>query len=218
MLRLTLVRHASTAWNEARRYQGWGDPPLSERGVAEALRLRARLAGERFDRVVASDLGRARETAEIAVPGAAVEADRRLRELHFGAWEGLTWEECVARDGDLPRRWAEDPYGCAPPGGEETRTFEARVADALGGLPAEGSVLWVVHAGVVHAALARWLGVPLRRILALRVGACGITRAEVSGGGAVVTCVNDTAHMEDFDGPGIPPERFRAHMQTSARP
>ncbi|MBV9775085.1 MAG: histidine phosphatase family protein, partial [Gemmatimonadetes bacterium] len=51
LLRLTLVRHGSTPWNEAGRYQGWGDPPLSERGRAQALRLRARLEGEAFDRV-----------------------------------------------------------------------------------------------------------------------------------------------------------------------
>ena len=49
MLRLTLVRHASTAWNEARRYQGWGDPPLSARGRDEALTLQQTLHGESFD-------------------------------------------------------------------------------------------------------------------------------------------------------------------------
>jgi alpha-ribazole phosphatase len=195
VLRLTVVRHGSTAWNEAGRYQGWGDPPLSERGRGEAERLRVRLAGERFDRVVASDLRRARETAEIALPGAEVETDARLRELHFGAWEGLTWAECTARDGDLLTRWTEDPLSCAPPEGEETRAFEARLAAALGDLPESGEVLWVVHAGVIHAALARWLGVPLRQTFALRLSACGITRAEFFPGGVRITCVNDTAHM-----------------------
>lgn len=195
MLRLTLVRHGSTEWNEAGRYQGWGDPPLSERGRGEALRLRARLEGERFDRVVASDLLRASETAEIAVPGAVVEADPRLRELHFGAWEGLTWAECARRDGDLLRRWTGDPSAVSPPEGETTAVFEARVAAALDELPGEGSVLWVVHAGVVHAALARWMGVALRQTFALRIGACGVTRAELFPGGARVLCVNETAHM-----------------------
>jgi broad specificity phosphatase PhoE len=199
VLRLTLVRHASTAWNEAGRYQGWGDPPLSERGREEAERLRARLAGERFDRVVASDLRRARETAEIALPALVpvleVETDPRLRELHFGAWEGLTWAECTARDGDLLTRWTEDPLSCAPPEGEETRAFEARVGSAVGEIPGNGQVLWVVHAGVIHAALARWLGVSLRQTFALRLSACGITRAEFFPGGVRITCVNDTAHM-----------------------
>lgn len=197
MLRLTVVRHGTTEWNETGRYQGWGDPPLSERGRAEAERLRARLAGEAFDQVVASDLLRARETAGIALPGAPVETDRRLREMHFGAWEGLTWDECTARDGDLLVRWTADPAAVAPPEGESAAAFEARVAAALDALPAEGSALVVAHAGTIHAVLARWLGVTLKQTFALRIGPCGITRAWVfPDGGVRVQCVNDTAHME----------------------
>lgn len=195
MLRLTLVRHGTTAWNDSGRYQGWSDTPLSEQGVAEAERLRARLAGERFDRVVASDLLRARRTAEIALPGVAVETDRRFREMNFGAWEGLTWDECTARDGDLPARWAADPASCAPPEGESAAEFEARVAAGLDALPAEGSALVVAHAGTIHAVLARWLGITLKQTFALHVGRCGITRAELFPGGVRVLCVNDTAHM-----------------------
>ena len=194
MLRLTLIRHGTTEWNEARRFQGWGDPPLSATGRAEAERLRDHLAGERFDTVVASDLLRARETAAIALPGAAIETSPALREMSFGAWDGLTWDECVARDGDLIRRWSDDPAAVDPPGGEPLRDFEARIDTMLAALPDEGSQLWVVHAGVVHAILARWMDVPLRRTFALHISACGITRAEVfPGGGAKVTCVNETA-------------------------
>jgi broad specificity phosphatase PhoE len=194
VLRLTLVRHGSTEWNETGRFQGWGDPPLSARGRGEAERLGAHLAGEEFGRVVASDLLRARETAALALPGVPVETDPRLREMDFGAWDGLTWNECVARDGDLIQRWSEDPAAAAPPGGESLAAFEARIAAALAELPEEGSHLWVVHAGVVHAILARWMDVPLRRTFALHISACGVTRAEVfPGGGAKVTCVNETA-------------------------
>jgi alpha-ribazole phosphatase/probable phosphoglycerate mutase len=192
VLRLTLVRHGSTEWNQTGRFQGWGDPPLSAQGRAEAERLRGHLANETFDRVVASDLVRARETAAIALPGASVETDPRLREMSFGTWDGLTWDECVARDGDLIRRWSDDPAAVDPPGGEALADFEARIAAALGGLPEEGSHLWVVHAGVIHAILARWMDVPLRRTFALHISACGITRAEIfPGGGARVTCVNE---------------------------
>lgn len=205
MLRLTVTRHGSTDWNESGRYQGWGDRALSARGRREAARLHARIGGEHFDRVVASDLRRARETAAIARPGVTVESDPRLREFHFGAWDGLTWDECVARDGDLISRWMDDPAGTVPPEGEALHAFEDRVAAALDDLPEEGTVLCVVHAGVVHAMLARWLGVPLRQTFALHVGACGLTRAELHpGGGVRVLCVNDTAHMADSK-PGSPP-------------
>jgi alpha-ribazole phosphatase len=194
VLRLTLVRHGSTEWNETGRFQGWGDPPLSARGRGEAERLGAHLAGEEFGRVVTSGLLRARETAALALPGAHVETDPRLREMDFGAWDGLTWNECVARDGDLIQRWSEDPAAAAPPGGESLAAFETRIAAALADLPEEGSHLWIVHAGVIHAILARWMDIPLRRTFALHISACGITRAELfPGGGAKVTCVNETA-------------------------
>jgi alpha-ribazole phosphatase len=198
VLHLTLLRHGATAWNEAGRYQGWGDRPLSDRGRADAARLRPRLAGERFDRVVASDLRRAVETAELALPGAAIERDERLREMDFGAWDGLTWDECTARDGDLVSRWAADPEAWCPPEGESVAAFASRISRAVEALPEAGRVLWVVHAGVIHALLARWMEVPLRRTFALHVAACGLTRVELHpGGGVRIACVNDTAHLPD---------------------
>jgi len=193
VLRLTLVRHGSTEWNETGRFQGWGDPPLSARGRAEAGHLRGTLRGERFDRVVTSGLVRARQTAEIALPGAALASDERLREMNFGAWDGLTWDECAARDGDLIRRWVDDPSAVTPPGGEKLAVFDARIAAALAALPAQGDHLWVVHAGVIHAILARWMDVPLRRTFALHISACGVTRAELFEGGARIACVNEAA-------------------------
>ena len=72
MLRLTLVRHGTTGWNESGRFQGWGDPLLSAWGRAEAVRLRAHLAGESYVRVVDSVHLLARETSSIALPSAAV--------------------------------------------------------------------------------------------------------------------------------------------------
>jgi broad specificity phosphatase PhoE len=194
VLRLTLVRHGSTEWNEKGRFQGWGDPPLSAKGRGEAERLGAHLAGEEFGLVVTSGLLRARETAALAFPGAEAHTDPRLREMNFGAWDGLTWAECVERDGDLIGRWSEDPSAVTPPGGESLADFEFRIAAALADLPEEGARLWVVHAGVIHAILARWMDVPLRRTFALHISACGITRAEIfPGGGAKVMCVNETA-------------------------
>jgi len=196
VLHLTLVRHGSTEWNEASRYQGWGDPPLSARGRAEAEHLHARLAGEAFDVVMTSDLRRAVETAGIAVPGVEVVRDARLREMNFGAWDGLTWDECAARDADLVRRWVEDPDACAPPEGETGAAFASRISAAVDAFPESGRVLCVAHAGVIHALVARWMEVPLRRTFTLHFSACGITRVELHpGGGARILCVNDTSHM-----------------------
>ena len=81
--RLVLVRHGESTWNAEARLQGQPDPPLSERGRAEAAALAPVVAVRRRSASSASDLGRARETAElIGLAGAARRAlagDRRRR-------------------------------------------------------------------------------------------------------------------------------------------
>ena len=86
----------------------------------------------RFDRVITSPLFRARETAEIIVPGAGVEADPRLKEMDYGAWEGLTYtqiEDATARpaaSGSSPRTGsparAASPATTSPSGSARSST------------------------------------------------------------------------------------------------
>jgi broad specificity phosphatase PhoE len=92
MTTLLLVRHGETDWNADGRLQGHTDRPLNDYGRRQAETLAAELEGETFDAIYASDLARARETAEIVgerlhVP---VELDPDLREKNWGSWEGLT--------------------------------------------------------------------------------------------------------------------------------
>src|SRR5712692_8153285 len=101
-----LVRHGETEWNRARRYQGWSDSPLTERGIAQAKaighRLRA-LPEAASAEIVASPIGRARRTAEIIAEclgrTAPLRFDERLREISIGAWDGLDRREIRARMG-----------------------------------------------------------------------------------------------------------------------
>jgi broad specificity phosphatase PhoE len=93
---LLLVRHGETDWNAEGRLQGHTDRPLNEYGRRQAKELAAQLAGEgAVDAIYASDLARAKETAEIvgARLGLPVVVDPDLREKHWGNWEGLTGDE-----------------------------------------------------------------------------------------------------------------------------
>jgi broad specificity phosphatase PhoE len=195
VLELTLVRHASTALNEQRRYQGWIDPPLSPRGCAEALQLRERLRDAHFDRIVYSDLRRCVDTAALALPGVSAEADARLRELHFGAWDGCTYNECEARDAARLHAWTRDPIGETPPGGEPFDRFRQRVDGALDALPREGSALIIAHGGPIRRILARALGLEWSRVVLMQLSPCGITRLALHPDGGHLRCWNDTAHI-----------------------
>jgi probable phosphoglycerate mutase len=95
MTTLLLVRHGETDWNAEGKLQGHTDRPLNEYGRRQARALAERLVGEEIDAVYASDLSRARETAEIlgAQLGLPVAVDPDLREKNWGNWEGLTSDE-----------------------------------------------------------------------------------------------------------------------------
>jgi broad specificity phosphatase PhoE len=98
MCTLLLVRHGETDWNAAGRLQGRTDRPLNDYGRVQAKKLAEQLQGDGITAIYASDLARARETAEILGErlGLRIVTDADLRERNWGTWEGLTPEERLA--------------------------------------------------------------------------------------------------------------------------
>lgn len=155
--RLVIVRHGESTWNAEERLQGQLDPPLSDRGREQARALGAAADLRAFppERVVCSDLSRARETAELlgVTPG---RFDPRWREIDIGEWGGRTAAEIDAQGGGLTN-WRGGPR--TAPDGEPWSAFAARVAGAFDELAtAGGSWLVVSHGGCVRAACAHVTG------------------------------------------------------------
>ncbi len=162
MTELLLVRHGETDWNAERRWQGHADPPLNEQGRTQARELADRLAGERVDAVYASDLRRARETAEIVAErlGAEVHSLPELREIDVGNWSGLTTAEIGERFPGALERMKEHGYGWRD--GETPPQLAERVLGAVRRIAAEhpaGRVLVVGHGGTIRAIRAAAAGV-----------------------------------------------------------
>lgn len=133
MTELVLVRHGETDWNIQGRFQGQSDPPLNERGLAQARALALELAGEKVAAVYTSDLHRAHQTAEILAQalGAPLRIDPRLREIHQGAWEGMVMEDIRRGYPEEFEKRAADPLASVPPGGEGVRRVQERALEAV---------------------------------------------------------------------------------------
>ena len=204
-MQLVCVRHGRTAWNADRRFQGQTDIPLDAEGRAQAQALAAHLAPESFDLTVASDLTRARTTAEAICAGRTqpLELDTSLREMHFGEWEGLTWTQIIERWPELADRYEASPRQYTPAGGESWEHLCARVEAALRRIAArlgpDGRGLIVSHAGVMHATLhairlASADGADATDELRVRLVPAGIIRLRGSfDDGWTIDVINETA-------------------------
>jgi broad specificity phosphatase PhoE len=153
--RILLLRHGESEWNAQGRWQGHGDPSLTELGRAQAREAGAQLASAGIERIVSSDLARAFETAQLvaAALGLAVERDALWRERDIGIWTGLTRDEIAAR---WPRDYAHfrsHHADARPGGGESDAMLRARAHAALAALRARHSgecVLVVAHRGIAR--------------------------------------------------------------------
>jgi len=153
---LLLVRHAET--DMAGRFCGHSDPGLNERGRRQLAGLVSMLSEHEIRRIYTSDLLRARQTAEAIASRFGTELYVRpaLREIYFGQWDGLTWNEIAARDPTQAKRWAEEYPNSTAPDGESFREFESRVRGEIAFLLEEATtfpIAAVTHAGFIRAAL-----------------------------------------------------------------
>lgn len=179
------IRHGETDWNAQSRYQGQADIPMNALGRDQARRngkaLRALLPGIAEARFVASPLLRARETmqivrAELGLDPAAYALDDRLKELHYGHWQGVFATDLPHVDAAGVEQRAQDTFRWRPQGGESYADLMARSVAWLDDVP--GDTVVAAHGGVsrvlrghlygLDTALVPELPVPQDRILLLR--------------------------------------------------
>lgn len=156
-----LVRHGAT--DMAGRFCGHSDPPLNAAGWLQARKLVESLASSSPHTIFASDLLRARQTAQGMAAHFAVPLKIRpgLREIHFGDWEGLPWRDIEARWPKGAANWIEEYPAGAIPGGEAFHSFQLRVREEMEFLLAQASrrpVVAVTHAGFIRTALVDVMG------------------------------------------------------------
>ncbi|MEU4592022.1 histidine phosphatase family protein [Micromonospora aurantiaca (nom. illeg.)] len=162
MTRLIIWRHGNTDWNAASRVQGQTDVPLNDLGREQARAAAPVLAALRPDAIVASDLRRAADTAAAlaALTALPVRSDARLRERHFGQWQGLTLTEVAERFPDEYARWRAgdpDPGAGIEPLGDLGARLGAGFQDAAD-LATGGTVVVTTHGGGARQGVGHLLG------------------------------------------------------------
>jgi probable phosphoglycerate mutase len=208
MLTLSYARHGETIWYAENRYAGTSDIPLTERGRQQANRLAAWAAEAGFDRVVASNLSRAVDTAQPAEAalGLRLEVDARFREVAFGVAEGMTQEETERAMPEARAAYVRTPATSPFPGGEVGSAAATRATEAVWELAQafpEGRVLIVAHSAVGRLLFSALLGIPLneyRRVFPWLAGTA-ITTLRVPSATATPADLSGTAQLLEFNRP-----------------
>jgi broad specificity phosphatase PhoE len=168
--RLILLRHGEPDEAVHERCYGRLDPSLSSRG-REQMRQTWRLVNGELAAIYSSPRRRALESAKLREPAVpAVTIDDRLREIDFGALEGLTYLDISLRYPKTYAEWMTRPTEVTFPGGKSFGGMNVRVRDALECFRrahAGNTVAIVSHGGVNRIALAGALDLDPRRIFRL---------------------------------------------------
>jgi alpha-ribazole phosphatase/probable phosphoglycerate mutase len=170
--RLYLLRHGQVADGHTHLYHGNNDIELSPQGVRQLEQAATQLHDVELAGVYASDLSRAARGAEIICRGRSIEPRiiPEFREIHFGLWEGLSFQEIMEQyPDDLQARFQDLP-NFRIPGGESLMDLKARALPALKGLieeHQEQAFLLVAHAGINRVILSEALGLNLQNLFRL---------------------------------------------------
>ena len=119
---IAFIRHGLTDANERGKYIGWSNPSLSRKGIDKLKQIKR--SYKPYEGCFSSDLNRCLETSHFLFPEASIISSPLLRELHFGKWEGLTYEDL--KGNEEYQYWITDPSK-SPPGGEGINQFIKRV-------------------------------------------------------------------------------------------
>ena len=200
-MNLYLVRHGETAHNRDGVGLGRRDEPLTELGRAQAASLGARFLGVKLERVLASPLSRAFDTASAIADGTGVDVEVRneLIEMDVGITEGMDFSAVREQFPEFVARWAgADVAKAEMPGGESLEGVAQRLAPLLSELrafPADSGVAVVSHNFVVKVMLCALLNVELASFRSFEIGLASVSTLLVRGGRVNVVGLNDSCHL-----------------------
>ena len=209
MMRLILIRHGQTEWNADGRYQGQSNVALSDTGRKQAKFLAERFPVKHLDAIYASDLERARETAECVGEklGVLVRPEKAFRELSFGDWEGLTYQQITARWPEESHKLFTAPDELEIPNGETFQALQKRALSKINKLCIEHvdqTIGIFAHGAINKTILAGLMHIPLHYLWSLRQDNTAVNILRLDDGYVTVELINSTSHLgEDMISQGL---------------
>ena len=201
MMKLLLIRHGQTDWNLLGKYQGQTDIALSGEGIRQADLLAQNFPVDTLDIIYTSDLQRAFMTAERLAEkfSAPLYADKALRELNFGAWEGLTYQEIAERWPQEVKNLFGAPEKLQIPEGETFLMLQRRAMDKIHEIRAENegkNVAVVTHGAITKAILTALLHIPLHYVWMLRQDNTAVNILRFDDEFVSVELLNGISHLD----------------------
>lgn len=193
--RLFLLRHGEVEERYHRIFGGRIDMNLSARGGEQAVALAGFLRRRPIDVIYASPMKRAQQTlAPLAshCPLPAV-ATPEFREVDFGVWTGLSWEEVHSKHQVSAFDWLDRIERGAIAEAETGATFRARIEPNLRRIVADHagkSVAIVCHGGVIRMMLSILLDLPLPKLASFEIDYASVTQVECHAHKTEVTLLN----------------------------
>lgn len=181
---LYLLRHGEVEERYHRIFGGRIDMNLSPLGHEQAAALARHLRKLPLDAIYASPMRRAQQTLaplDGHAPTPTVVRDE-LREVHFGDWTGLTWEEVWSQFNVHASSWLHQMEEAAIPNGESGAAFRARIEPCLRDILKEQagkSTAIVCHGGVIRMMLAILIDLPLPKLASFEIDYASVTHVEL---------------------------------------
>ncbi len=199
MTKLILIRHGETNYTRDNRYCGFSDPSLNEKGIRQSKKLSQRLKQLKVNIVYSSNLRRAKQTAKIVFKNILFKEIADFREMNFGEFEGLKYNEVIKKNPLFYKNWIDDPEKIVIPGGEKFKKFVKRVRKGLSQIITKNTdrtISLVAHGGPIRIILCDALGLDLKKFWQIKqeTGALNIIDYHNKTQAAALK-INDISHL-----------------------
>ena len=198
-MQLILIRHGETLWNKEKRVQGMSDIELSEAGIKQARKLAWSLRDAAIAAIYASPLKRAFQTAEIIndFHGRTIETCDNLMEMNMGDFEGLSFEDLMARENEFLRRWIAEPASVRMPNGETLSELQDRAWAGIERIIGRReNALVVSHNFTIATILCQLRNLSLAEFRKACVGNASKTVIHIQNEEACIVTMDDQSHLD----------------------